>query len=65
MVRHIIREFRNGTRDEVAVWAEKGGRPMYVRYLAVRSKSGEYLGTLEAVQDMTFAKEHFLRNTQS
>lgn len=59
MVRHIIQEFKNGTRDEVAVWVEKAGRPMYVRYMAVRSKTGDYLGTLEAVQDMTFAKEHF------
>ncbi len=41
------------------MWVEKAGRPMYVRYMAVRSKTGDYLGTLEAVQDMTFAKEHF------
>lgn len=59
MVRHIIAQFRDGTRDEVAVWMEKAGRPMYVRYMAVRSKTGKFLGTLEAVQDMTFAKEHF------
>lgn len=64
MVRHIISEFKAGSRDEVAVWVKKSGKPMYVRYMAVRSKTGEFLGTLEAVQDMTFAQEHFSRENQ-
>ena len=38
---------------------EKGGRTMLVQYMAVRSKASEYLGTVEVVQDMEFAKEHF------
>lgn len=59
MVRQIITEFRSNTRDEVAIWTEKGGKPMYVRYMAVRSKTGKFLGTLEIVQDMEFAKKHF------
>ena len=60
MVRQILDDFRNGIRDFVDVWMEKGGRTMLVKYLAVRDKSGKYLGTLELVQDMEFAKEHFL-----
>ena len=60
MVRQIIDDFRNGHRDSVDVWMEKGGRTMLVKYMAVRDKSGKYLGTLELVQDMEFAKEHFL-----
>lgn len=38
---------------------EKGGRTMLVTYMAVRDKSRNYLGTMEIVQDMEFAKEHF------
>ena len=60
MVRQIIDDFRNNRRDEVPVWMEKGGRAMLVKYMAVRDNSGTYLGTVELVQDMEFAKEHFL-----
>ena len=60
MVRQIIDDFRQGRRDFVEVWMEKGGRTMLVKYMAVRDRDGKYLGTLELVQDMEFAKEHFL-----
>ena len=60
MVRHIIDDFRHGRRDFVEVWMEKSGRTMLVKYMAVRDRAGKYLGTLELVQDMEFAKEHFL-----
>ncbi len=59
MVRRIIGEFREGTLDKVPVWMDKGGRTMLVTYMAVRDESGEYMGTMELVQDMEFAKEHF------
>ena len=60
MVRQIIDDFRNNRRDEVPVWMEKGGRTMLVKYMAVRDNSGAYLGTVELVQDMEFAKTFFL-----
>lgn len=59
MVRAIIDDFRNNKRDDVKVWMEKNGKTMLVTYYAVRNKRGEYLGTLELVQDMEFAKTHF------
>lgn len=59
MVRRIIGEFQEGTLDKVPVWMDKGGRTMLVTYMAVRDESGEYMGTMELVQDMEFAKEHF------
>ena len=59
MVRSIIDDFRNKKRDGVQIWMDKGGKCMLVNYMAVRDKSGEYLGTVEVVQDMEFAKEHF------
>ena len=62
IVRGIIDSFRKGDRDNVAVWLEKQGRPFYVNYMAVRDKNKKYLGTLELVQDMQFAKDHFARS---
>ena len=59
LVRTILDDFRNNRRDKVPVWMEKSGKPFLVTYMAVRDKKGIYLGTVEVVQDMQFAKEHF------
>lgn len=59
MVRTIINNFKNGKRDSVPLWMEKNGRTMLVTYMAVRDKENNYVGTMEIVQDMEFAKEHF------
>ena len=64
-VRHIIGEFRKGTLDKVPIWMEKNGKTMLVTYMAVRDATGAYLGTMELVQDMGFAKEHFLSNVKA
>ena len=62
MVRSIIDSFRNGKADRVPVWMDKGGRTMLVTYMAVRDADHNYLGTVELVQDMEFAKEHFAKS---
>lgn len=59
MVRAIIDDFRYDRRDSVPVWMEKNGRTFLVTYMAVRDKERNYLGTVEIVQDMEFAREHF------
>lgn len=59
MVRSIIDSFRNGEADVVPVWMKKSGRETLVRYMAVRDAQGAYLGTMELVEDMEFAHEHF------
>ena len=59
MVRKIIEDFQNGMRDQVPVWMNKNGRTMLVTYMAVRDRNRQYLGTLEVVQDMEFARERF------
>ena len=64
-VRRIIGEFRNGTLDKVPIWMEKNGKTMLVTYMAVRDAAGTYLGTMELVQDMGFAKEHFLSDVKA
>lgn len=61
MVRSIISSFRNGEKDSFQIWMEKQGEPVLVSYLAVRDKSGNYVGTAEVVQPMGFAKEHFAK----
>jgi uncharacterized protein len=38
---------------------EKEGKPMLVSYKAVRDKFNKFVGTVEIVEDMSFAKEHF------
>lgn len=61
MVHNIITAFREGHSNVVTRWATKRGRVMLVQYFAVRNKAGKFIGTLELVQDMEFAKEHFLK----
>lgn len=61
MVRSIIDDFRSGKRDALPVWLEKGGHTVLVTYMAVRDRQGRYLGTMEIVQDMEFARQHFAK----
>ncbi len=60
MVRKIIDDFRNGRRDQVPVWMNKNGHPTLVNYMAVHDQTGNYLGTMEVIQDLEFARKHFL-----
>ena len=55
----LLKSSERETLDKVPVWMDKNGRTMLVTYMAVRDKSGKYLGTMELVQDMEFAKEYF------
>ena len=61
MVRSIIEDLRSGRRDQVPMWLEKNGHATLVNYIAVRDSDGNYVGTVEVVQDMEFAKKHFER----
>ena len=61
MVRSIIEDLRSGRRDQVPMWLEKNGHATLVNYMAVRDCDGNYVGTVEVVQDMEFAKKHFER----
>lgn len=62
MVKKLLTAFRDGTQDKFHVWSEKGGHDVYISYFAVRDAQGVYLGTLECVQVMDFAKEHYRKN---
>lgn len=59
MVRAIIADLRSGKRNSVSVWMEKNQRATLVTYHAVRDSHGQYVGTMETVQDMEEARKHF------
>lgn len=59
MARQIIDELKSGEQDSVDVWMTKGGKPLLVRYMAVRDAQKNYIGTLECVQNMSAARDHF------
>ena len=52
-VNKILNEFRKGKRDSAEFWIDLDNRKIYIRYFAVRDKEGNYVGTLEATQDIT------------
>ncbi len=56
VVNQILADFRDGRRDAAEFWIQPKGRLIYIRYFAVRSKEGEYLGCLEVTQDITDLK---------
>lgn len=51
LVNRILADFKAGRRKLAEFWIEMGGRFIHIRYFPVRSPEGEYLGTLEVVQD--------------
>ncbi|QFJ55362.1 PAS domain-containing protein [Pseudobutyrivibrio xylanivorans] len=61
MVRSIIADFKAGTRDCIEIWSSRGDQAVLIRYMAVRDKDHNYVGTLECVQPMGFAEQHFGR----
>jgi DUF438 domain-containing protein len=56
MVRNVISQLRSGDKNEISFITAKKGRNVFVRYLAVKDEEGNYLGTLEAVEDITVWK---------
>ncbi len=52
IVEGIIADFKSGKKDHEDFWIRMGDKFVYIRYFAVRSESGEYLGVLEVTQDI-------------
>jgi len=46
----LLAEFRDGRREDVVFAEKKDGRPVSVRYTALRDDEGTYLGCLEIAQ---------------
>lgn len=52
VVERIISDFREGRQNVAEFWIQFVGRFVHIRYFAVRSEDGRYLGTLEVTQDV-------------
>jgi len=52
IVEKIVEDFKAGKKDHEDFWINMGGRFVLIRYYAVRSETGEYLGVLEVTQDI-------------
>ena len=58
-VEQIINEMKEGKREKATFWIDlpigenKSMRKVMIQYFAIRDKKGEYLGCLEASQDIT------------
>jgi DUF438 domain-containing protein len=52
IVEKIVEDLKNGKKDHEDFWIKMGSRYVYIRYFAVRSQQGEYLGTMEVTQDI-------------
>jgi DUF438 domain-containing protein len=49
-IERMLAEFRDGWRDDAIFAAQKDGRPVHVRYLALRDAENAYLGCMEIAQ---------------
>ena len=52
-VEQVISDLKAGRRNVAEFWIDLKGRKIYIRYFAVRNKTGKYIGTLEVTQDIT------------
>src|ERR1017187_10429532 len=52
VVERILSDFRAGRQNVAEFWIQFVSRFVHIRYFAVRSEDGRYLGTLEVTQDV-------------
>ncbi len=52
IVEKIVYDFKQGKKDHEDFWIKMGEKYILIRYFAVRSEAGEYLGVLEVTQDI-------------
>ncbi|MBI5743755.1 MAG: DUF438 domain-containing protein [Elusimicrobia bacterium] len=52
-VEKILNGFRDGSKNSEEFWINMKGRVIHIRYFALRSPEGKYLGSLEVTQDIT------------
>ena len=52
IVEKIVEDFKSGKKDQEDFWIKMGDKLVLIRYYAVRSLSGEYLGVVEVTQNI-------------
>lgn len=53
VVEKLLKDFKEGVKDEDVRFLKKGNRVLSIRYFAVRDPEGNYRGTLEATEDIS------------
>lgn len=53
VVEKIVQDFKDGTKDRESFWIRMRGMYLLIQYFAVKSQTGEYLGTLEVSQEIS------------
>ncbi len=57
VVEKLLEDFKSGKKDSESFWIKMGDMYVLISYFAVRSKKGEYLGTLEFTQNIAPIQE--------
>jgi DUF438 domain-containing protein len=57
IVEKIVEDFKSGKKDHEDFWIQRGDMFILIRYFAVRSPEGEYLGTVEISQNIQPLRE--------
>jgi PAS domain S-box-containing protein len=57
VVNKVIEDLRGGRRGSADFWLDMNNRKIYIRYFPVKNNKGEYIGILEATQDITDIKK--------
>ncbi len=52
-VEQVVSDLKAGRKNFAEFWIDLKGQKIYIRYFAVRDKTGKYIGTLEFTQDIT------------
>jgi DUF438 domain-containing protein len=52
IVEKLVEDFKSGRKDHEDFWIRMGEKYILIRYFAVRSEDGEYLGVLEVTQNI-------------
>ncbi len=52
IVEKIVEDFKSGKKDQEDFWIKMGEKLVLIRYYAVRSLKGEYLGVVEVTQNI-------------
>lgn len=57
MVLTIVKSFKSGESDHAKFWFKVNDKFVLVQYFAIRNDEGNYIGTLEVSQDITFMQK--------
>jgi PAS domain S-box-containing protein len=57
VVEQILSDFKSKKQNSASFWINMQGRFIYIEYIALRGREGEYLGTIEITQDLTHLRK--------